>query len=394
MSNKLKDCELTVLNMTKALSKNAWEAKRFDNQKCILQQDHRRVIFSINKELREVKTNLRQIGAISGYCHETRTPHFTSVSGTPNLNISTKDVTTYISKRDREIGHNKILNAEDMVPDMPWLRTHWTCARVPRNCDCVVTPESDTLDVSDGPLVEKSNARHHFSEYETHMSSEPKDQSLINLRRANMNVKKQNNKQKGAPPVKLEQALVCRQDLSGSALEQNRVTQDLAQSLSSLSNKTEAYRRKKPLRQEEFEGEYHILGSKRSPPTNSAHKGHDPSTHQEPVDLQTLRLEKGCLPPAAEAKSNLYEGGLPSVQSETFKRPLVRNRTARSYSTQHFGTKDSAHAKMSNAAVRKSLQQLVQDYSRANRMSYLEKEKQTFLRGRVSDFVRRLTDNS
>lgn len=385
MNRKLKGCDLSVLNMTKALTKNIWEEKKFEHQKRLLQRDHRREIFLINRELREVKNSLREIRAISGYCHETRTLHFNAVSRPTSHHTSMQDSLTIPTELDREIRQNKIQNAEEL--DMICLRRLSACEHDPR--ERMVIPK----------LVEEfggqSHQRHISSKYETYMSSEFVDGSLVDLKSANLNARNLNDKECGENHLaKFEHAFVCKKGLSELATKQKMANEDFTKlSVSNIEHpRSKTWLIRRP------EEEFPATWINRQPRTSSAYQGQDHLTHNEPVDFQVFRVERsycceGVMLPAADVRCNLYQGDLPSVPSETFKKPLVRNQTARFSSTQHSGTKDSAHARMSKPAARQTLQILVQQYSQT-RLTYIEKEKQVVLSGRVSEFVRRLAVNS
>lgn len=384
MSFKLKGCDLSVLNLTKALTKNVLEEKKCEHQKLVLHRDHRREIFFINRELREVKTSLREIRAISGYCHETRALHFTAVS-TPHQDLNMQDSTVgYPTEVDRENRYDKIQNAGKLDMTLPK-----QCARghVPR--DWKVTPK--LMDVFDGPLGEQTHISLISNESETHMSSEFIDKSLLYLKRTDLNAKKQNDSESGTTSLaKIGHGFVCNKGLSELATKQNMANEDFTKLLLSLS-KIEQCKKS----QKEHEEEYPAIRMK-CPPRSSARKGEDDPTQNE-LDFQGHRVERGyCREgvfPVAEARCNLYQEDLPSVPLETFKKSLVRNKTARFSSAQNSGTKDSAHVRMSKAAARQTLQLLVQQNSRI-RLTSIEKEKQEFLKRRVSKFVRELTVNS
>lgn len=69
-----------VEHLQSAHFKNYYEMKRFMDEREILCRDHRRSMFLINKEIKELQKTLMDINLISGYCHEAYAAHLRSVS--------------------------------------------------------------------------------------------------------------------------------------------------------------------------------------------------------------------------------------------------------------------------------------------------------------------------
>ena len=70
MSHWSKDSNARINTLMRAHERNGFEIKRYTSERQLLEKDHYRSMYLINRRIRDIKTTLRNIETISGYCHQ------------------------------------------------------------------------------------------------------------------------------------------------------------------------------------------------------------------------------------------------------------------------------------------------------------------------------------